>query len=163
MPPTLLGITLLVFVIMRLVPGGPMEEDLKKLMGQGEGKATKSREQSGFSLKPDMLIKLAGDYDRDKPNIIHYLEWLGLMPRDISKSAALFEKDSLETEVSLPGTTDSVKVKRSPDGKASIEGLNGVSVAGWKVRIQSPADQWNIWKKWVPGSISMPKDTPYRA
>jgi len=54
-------------------------------------------------------------------------------------------------------------VKRSPDGKASIEGLNGVSVAGWKVRIQSPADQWNIWKKWVPGSISMPKDTPYRA
>lgn len=162
-PPTLLGITLLVFVIMRLVPGGPMEEDLKKLMGQGEGKATRSREQSGFNLKPEMLVKLAGDYDRDKPNVVHYLEWLGVMPRDISKSAALFEKNSLETEVSLPGTTESVKVTRRPDGKASIEGINGSSADGWKVRIQSPADQLKIWKKWVPGAIAMPDDTPYRA
>jgi microcin C transport system permease protein len=162
-PPTLLGITLLVFVIMRLVPGGPMEEDLKKLMGQGEGKATRSREQSGFNLKPEMLVKLAGDYDRDKPNVVHYLEWLGVMPRDISKSAALFEKNSLETEVSLPGTTESVKVTRRPDGTASIEGINGSSADGWKVRIQSPADQLKIWKKWVPGAIAMPDDTPYRA
>lgn len=162
-PPTLLGITLLVFVIMRLVPGGPMEEDLKKLMGQGEGKATRSREQSGFNLKPDMLVKLAGDYDRDKSNIVHYLEWLGVMPRDISKSAALFEKNSLQTEVALPGTTESVKVTRRPDGTASIESIDGSDTAGWSVRIQSPEDQLNIWKKWVPGTISMPAETPYRA
>lgn len=162
-PPTLLGITLLVFVIMRLVPGGPMEEDLKKLMGQGEGKATRSREQSGFNLKPDMLVKLAGDYDRDKASIVHYLEWLGVMPRDISKSAALFEKNSLQTEVSLPGTTESVKVNRSPDGRASIESINGSKLEGWRVRIQSPEDQLKIWKKWVPGTISMPAKTPYRA
>lgn len=162
-PPTLLGITLLVFVIMRLVPGGPMEEDLKKLMGQGEGKATRSREQSGFNLKPDMLVKLAGDYDRDKSNIVHYLEWLGVMPRDISKSAALFEKNSLQTEVSLPGTTASVRVTRRPDGTGSIEGIHGSSADGWEVRIQSPADQLKIWKKWVPGAIAMPDDTPYRA
>jgi microcin C transport system permease protein len=162
-PPTLLGITLLVFVIMRLVPGGPMEEDLKKLMGQGEGKATRTREQSGFSLKPDMLVRLAGDYDRDKPNIRHYLEWLGVLPRDISKSAALFEKNSLETEVTLPGTTASVRVIRTLDSKASIEGLNGASADGWKVRIQSPADQLKIWNKWVPNAIAMPEDTPYRA
>lgn len=140
-----------------------MEEDLKKLMGQGEGKATRSREQSGFNLKPDMLVKLAGDYDRDKANIVHYLEWLGLMPRDISKSAALFEKNSLQTEVSLPGTTESVKVTRLPDGTASIETINGSNTKGWHVRIQAPEEQLKIWKKWVPGTIAMPAETPYRA
>lgn len=162
-PPTLLGITLLVFVIMRLVPGGPMEEDLKKLMGQGEGKATRSREQSGFTLKPDMLVKLAGEYDRDKSNLVHYFEWLGFLPRDVSKSAALFEKDAMQTEVQLPGSTASVLVTRQDDGKATLQGLNGVNTDGWQVRIQSPQDQLRIWKKWVPGAIEMPADTSYRA
>lgn len=162
-PPTLLGITLLVFVIMRLVPGGPMEEDLKKLMGQGEGKATRSRELSGFSLTPDMLMEKAAEYDRDKPDIVHYLEWLGAMPRDVKKSAALFEKDAMQTEVQLPGSIATVLVKRDKDGKATLEGQNGADTAGWQVRIQSPADQLRIWQKFVPNTISMPSDTAHRA
>lgn len=162
-PPTLLGITLLVFVIMRLVPGGPMEEDLKKLMGQGEGKAHRSREQSGFNLTPDMLIKLAGEYDRDKSNTRHYLEWLGALPRDVHKSAALFEKDAMQTVVNIPGSTATVNVIRQQDGTATIESINGSSTEGWQVRIQSPEDQLRIWQKWVPGAIGMPEDTRYRA
>lgn len=162
-PPTLLGITLLVFIIMRLVPGGPMEEDLKKLMGQGEGKATRSRELSGFSLTPDMLMEKAAEYDRDKPDIVHYLEWLGAMPRDVKKSAATFKKDAMQTEVQLPGSIATVLVKRDKDGKATLDGLNGADATGWQVRIQSPADQLRIWQKFVPNSISMPADTTYRA
>ncbi len=163
-PPTLLGITLLVFIIMRLVPGGPMEEDLKKLMGQGEGKATRSREQSGFTLKPDMLVQLAGEYDRDKSNLVHYFEWLGLLPRDVKKSAALFEKDAMQTEVQLPGTTDSVLVTRQPDGSGTLQWQKGgVGGDDWQVRIQSPQDQLRIWKKFVPAAIDMPADTSYRA
>jgi microcin C transport system permease protein len=162
-PPTLLGITLLVFTIMRAVPGGPMHEDLKKLMGQGETKGIRSREQAGFNLKPHMLVELAGSYDRDKSHTRHYLEWLGLLPRDIRKSAALFEKDSTSTIVNIPGSIATVKVTRQQDGSATLEGQHGISTAGWKVRIQSPQDQLNIWKKWVPNAISMPADTPYRA
>jgi len=164
-PPTLLGITLLVFTIMRLVPGGPMDEDLKKLtgQGQGEGKATRSREQSGFNLKPDMLMELAGTYDRDKSNARHYLEWLGFLPRDVSKSAALFEINSLETVVNIPGSIATVKVIREENGKARVEGIDGTDTTNWNVRIQAPSDQLKIWKKWVPGAIKMPDDTPYRA
>jgi microcin C transport system permease protein len=162
-PPTLLGITLLVFIIMRLVPGGPMEEDLKKLMGQGEGKATRSRELSGFSLTPDMLMEKAAEYDRDKPDIVHYLEWLGAMPRDVKKSAATFQKDAMQTEVQLPGSIATVLVKRDKDGKATLEGVNGADTTGWQVRIQSPADQLRIWQKFVPNTFSMPADTAHRA
>lgn len=158
----MLGITLLVFIIMRAVPGGPMHEDLKKLMGQGEEKSVRSREQSGFNLTPDMLVKLAGDYDRDKSNPRHYLEWLGLLPRDIKKSASLFDKSNI-TEVNIPGSTDRVRIVRKDDHSAEIQSINGVNIAGWKVRIQSPKDQLKIWKKWVPGAVDMPPDTPYRA
>jgi microcin C transport system permease protein len=162
-PPTLLGITLLVFSIMRLVPGGPMDEELRKLMGQTEGKAMRSREMSGFTLKPDMLMNLAAEYDRDKPGIIHYLEWLGVMPRDVKRSAALFKNGAMKTEVALPGSTATLMVERSPEGKVSLSGHNGSSAKGWNVRVQSPADQLKIWKKFVPGDFQMPADTAYRA
>lgn len=161
-PPTLLGITMLVFIIMRAVPGGPMHEDLKKLMGQGDNKGLRSREQSGFNLTPDMLVKLAGDYDRDKSNTRHYLEWLGILPRDVKKSAALFDQSNI-TEVNIPGSTDRVQIVRKDEKNAEIHGINGVSTDGWKVRIQTPNDQLRIWRKWVPNAIDMPPDTAYRA
>ena len=106
----MLGITALVFMIMRLVPGGPMEEDMKRLMGQGEGKVLRSKEMSGISLKPEQLMKVAGQYDRDKSAFRHYLEWLGALPRDTRKSAALFENNSSSAEVTIPGTIRTVTV-----------------------------------------------------
>jgi microcin C transport system permease protein len=161
-PPTLFGITVLVFMIMRLAPGGPMEEDLKKLMGSPEGKSTRSREQSGFSLTPEMLLNLAGTYNRDKSSLRHYFEWLGMMPRDTRKSAALF-KEGFTTEISLPGTISAVKVHRDEAGKGHIEGLDAAKYGEWSLRIQSPADQARIWRKHVPGNYQMPADTPWRA
>ncbi len=162
-PPTLIGITMLVFLIMRLVPGGPMEEDLKKLMGQSEGKSMKSRETSGFHLKPEMLMQLAGEYDRDKSHFRHYLEWLGAVPRDVSKSAAWFEAGAMSTEVKIPGTTKSLRVHRKPDGSAQLEGIDGSEVADWQVRIQTRDDQWRLWKAYVPGAKEMPAETKDRA
>jgi microcin C transport system permease protein len=162
-PPTLVGITMLVFLIMRLVPGGPMEEDLKKLMGQGEAKSIKSRETSGFHLKPDMLMQLAGEYDRDKSHLRHYLEWLGAVPRDVSKSAALFDIGDDTTQVKIPGSTKSLVVKKQPDGGATLEGIDGSDVSDWQVRIQTRDDQWRVWKAHVPGAIELPADTKDRA
>lgn len=162
-PPTLLGITLLVFAIMRLVPGGPLAEDLKKLMGQGEGKMAKSREQTSINLKPDTVLRLAGQYDRDKSNIRHYLEWLGALPRDTKKSDALFKNGELTVTVEVPGTLDTLTVKRKPDGSGSIEPYDTKKLGTWHVRIQSPEDQLKIWKKLVPDALSMPPNTPHRA
>lgn len=161
-PPTLIGITVLVFMIMRLAPGGPMDEDLKKLMGSGEGKATRTREQSGFSLTPAMLLVLAGEYDRDKSNLRHYFEWLGALPRDTRKTAALF-KHGMSTELTLPGTITTVKVTRDENGGGRIEGLDTEKYGEWSLRLQSPADQAKIWSKYVPGVYQMPADTPWRA
>lgn len=154
---------MLVFMIMRLAPGGPMDEDLRKLMGSPEGKSTRSREQSGFSLTPEMLLTLAGTYNRDKSDIRHYFEWLGVVPRDTRKTAALFKNESKTTEITLPGTITTVKIHRDDAGEGSIEGLDTAKYGQWSLRIQSPTEQAKIWRKHVPGVYKMPDNAPWRA
>ncbi len=136
-----------------------MEEDLRKLMGSPEGKSSRSREESGFNLKPDTLTELAEEYDRDKSNLWHYLEWLGAVPRETVRSAALFSKDSATTSISVPGTIDMISVDR----QGKITDYPESEKGKWRVRIQTDVDQGKLWKKYVKGPFEMPKDTPWRA
>lgn len=160
-PLTLLGVTLLVFSIMWNVPGGPMEEDLQKKMGGAgdkKGSSTRSREQSGTSLKPADLLALEEQYDRDKPMMRMYAEWLGILPRDIAsgmtKVGAVFPKDASEVEIAMPGTEQVVKVTLKGSG-FEVTPPEGVDFSGWKVRLQTPEEQAERWKARV-------KDVPLK-
>jgi microcin C transport system permease protein len=79
--PTFLGITLLVFVIMQLVPGGPLEQELLKLqagmMAGGETTGGSSDATGGIEIPPDALAEMRRFYGFDKPLHIRYLPWLG--------------------------------------------------------------------------------------
>ena len=167
-PLTLLGVTLLVFSIMWNVPGGPMEEDLQKMMGGGgekKGSSTRSREQSGTSLTPAQLLELEEQYDRDKPMLRMYAEWLGLLPRDVrsdmKKVAAAFPKDASEVAIAMPGTELEVKVSRDSAG-IHITPPAGVDFTGWQVRVQSPEEQAKRWKARVP-DVPLKEAPPFRA
>ena len=167
-PLTLLGVTLLVFSIMWNVPGGPMEEDLQKMMGGGgekKGSSTRSREQSGTSLTPAQLLELEEQYDRDKPMLRMYAEWLGLLPRDVrsdmKKVAAAFPKDASEVAIAMPGTELEVKVSRDSAG-IHITPPAGVDFTGWQVRVQSPKEQAKRWKARVP-DVPLKEAPPFRA
>jgi len=151
-PLTLLGVTLLVFSIMWNVPGGPMEEDLQKKMGGAgdkKGSATRSREQSGTSLKPADLLELEEQYDRDKPMMRMYAEWLGFLPRDVAsgmkKVGAVFPKGSSEVSIAMPGTEKVVKIALN-GSSFTVTPPEGVNFTGWQVRLQSPEEQTERWK-----------------
>jgi len=167
-PLTLLGVTLLVFSIMWKVPGGPMEEDLQKMMGGGgdkKGSSTRSREQSGTSLTPAQLLELEEQYDRDKPMLRMYAEWLGLLPRDVrsdmKKVAAAFPKDDSEVAIAMPGTELEVKVSRDSAG-IRVTPPESVDFTGWQVRVQSPEEQAERWKARVP-DVPLKETPPFRA
>jgi microcin C transport system permease protein len=154
-PLTLLGVTLLVFSIMWNVPGGPMEEDLQKMMGGGgdkKGSSTRSREQSGTSLTPAQLLGLEEEYDRDKPMLRMYAEWLGVMPRDASggmkKVGVSFAKGSNEVAIAMPGTELEVKVTLAADG-VQVTPPKEVDFSGWQVRVQSSEEQAARWRQRV--------------
>lgn len=161
-PLTLLGITALVFAVNRLAPGGPMEQSLSSLMG-GEGKK-RSRAESGFSLSASQVLELEEKFGRDKSPLRGYLEWLGAVPRDIqSKKIGMeFPAGKKQVEIPVPGTVNVATVERDDSGKAWIVPNDKVDPAKWKVRLRTPDEQAERWKKWVKG-VELPAKPEYRA
>lgn len=88
-PPTLLGVTLIVFFITRFVPGGPIEHYLEEAQKASEGGSSSGGQMSG-GMSEEQIEKLEEEYGYDKPILISYLQWLGLWPRERSISKAEF-------------------------------------------------------------------------
>ncbi|MEM9236057.1 MAG: ABC transporter permease, partial [Verrucomicrobiota bacterium] len=64
-PPTLVGITLLVFGIQRTAPGGPMEQELTKLLG-GESGARRAKAADSGGLTIAQLMDVEEKFQRDR-------------------------------------------------------------------------------------------------
>src|SRR5690606_25827537 len=79
--PTFLGITLITFIILQLVPGGPLEMELMKLRGMG-GQGGEVGGPSGqnvtVTIPETALEEMKKFYGFDEPNyLIRYGKWLG--------------------------------------------------------------------------------------
>ena len=73
--PTFIGITLLVFTITRIVPGGPIERMMTQAaLQQGDQRAARTR--SGNTLDEKQLAQLQAYYGFDKPMLVSYGQWL---------------------------------------------------------------------------------------
>jgi len=87
-PPTLLGITIIVFIITRLVPGGPLERAIMETQ-QINAQTGTSSQVSGqdMALSEAQLQKLKEYYGFDKPILISYGNWLWkVMQADLGSS-----------------------------------------------------------------------------
>lgn len=85
-PPTLLGVTVIVFAITRLVPGGPLEraimESQQMTMDGGGQLAGQS-----MAISDEQLEALKEYYGFDKPVLQSYADWLGkLLSGDLGNS-----------------------------------------------------------------------------
>ena len=78
--PTFIGITLMVFAITRLVPGGPVERMLAEAQMVGESAtgtfSDNSSSLGGQSLSEDQLEELNKYYGFDKPLLVSYIDWV---------------------------------------------------------------------------------------
>lgn len=76
-PPTLLGITVIVFIITRLVPGGPLERAImeSQQINATTGMASQVAGQD-MALSDAQLQKLKEYYGFDKPILVSYSDWL---------------------------------------------------------------------------------------
>ncbi len=163
-PFTLIGITALVFATIRLAPGGPVEQRLAQLVG-GE---KRSRAEAAFSLTPAQVLEEEEKEDEDKGLWRAYFEWLGVAPRDLAKTGKEFPKGKNEVQIPLPGTVHVVTVKRGDDGKVTLHppelqpGEPAPDLSQWAVRLRTPEEQAERWKKWVP-DVDIPTTPEYRA
>lgn len=115
MVPTFLGSTILVFVILQIAPGGPIERAIMELQMGGEESGASLSGEMGSSVLPESAMKeLKRFYGFDKPIYQRYLIWLGLWPREIKHREVLI-----------------------PEGQSSIEKRVGKRDGEiWKVNIQ---------------------------
>ncbi len=157
-PLTLVGITLLVFAIQRLAPGGVMEQQVTQLVA-GEGGGRGSRESAGASIRVAQLMEVEEKYRRDRGVWRAYLEWLGVLPGDLEKQGAEFAEDAETVDIAMPGTVYQVRVDREGGvvdlldarrGEPVDAGLADEMLNGWEVRLRSPQEQARSWKRWMP-------------
>lgn len=88
--PTFIGVTVLVFALTRLVPGGPIERMLAEAARAGTEAAGTT---SGFdghgasALSEEQLEELKAYYGFDKPVLVSYFTWLGkVLMLDLGRS-----------------------------------------------------------------------------
>ena len=75
-PPTLIGITVIVFIITRLVPGGPIERAIMEAQ-LGAGSTRGAIAGQNMALSEAQLQRLREYYGFDKPVLQSYVEWMG--------------------------------------------------------------------------------------
>ena len=83
MVPTFLGSTVLVFVILQIAPGGPIEKAIMELQMGGMEDGGSGGNFSENVLPESALKELERFYGFDKPIYLRYLSWLGIAPREI--------------------------------------------------------------------------------
>lgn len=160
-PPTLVGMTLVVFFIIRFTPGGPMEQALLEARMKADGQRGGSRQPAG-GLTPGQLLKLQEQYGHDKGFLEAYAAWLGLWPKEINRSRGEFATDATEAAVRLPGTALEVKVRRTPENLAELQPLEGADLDGWRARLITPDEQKRAWEQANPG-LTLDTPQPYVA
>ena len=85
-PVTFLAITFMVYAILRIVPGGPIEQaeaamKLQAASGEG-GRGGGVGDEGGLQLDEGALRQLEEYYALDRSIPVGYLQWLGLWPRE---------------------------------------------------------------------------------
>jgi microcin C transport system permease protein len=102
--PTFLGITLLIFAITRLVPGGPVERLLTQMQMQGSDQgAVSSVVDSSHALSESQLAQLNAFYGLDQPILTAYWQWLGrLVQWDLGDSTRYYEPVTVMIAERLP-------------------------------------------------------------
>ncbi len=139
MIPTFLGSTVLVFTILQLAPGGPLEQTILQLQmggmtGSGEGGVTSTDIMGGSVLPASALKDLKRFYGFDKPIYQRYLIWLGLWPREIKHRDFTISPGQFQVEKRVgkkDGQIWRVDVKDSQDGSLMVYEKSGSQSDIW--------------------------------
>jgi len=170
--PTFIGITLLVFVITRFVPGGPVDRIITEArqMATGQDGAQSSRQETkdASPLSPEQIEDLKKFYGFDKPVLLSYVTWLGKVVRlDLGVSTRYYDpvweivKSKMPVSiyyglvstilvylVCVPlGILKAIKHKTTIDNTTSVLVLTGYALPGFIVAIILfvwPAARWDL-------------------
>ena len=145
MIPTFLGSTILIFVILQMAPGGPLERTIQQLqagaMQQGESVGSVGDIMGGGSsvLPESALRELKRFYGFDKPIYQRYMIWLGIWPREIKHREVDFSDGATEAKKNV-GRGNYMTLKLEGD-KVGVYNDDGTVSNIWKAAIDVDASK----------------------
>ncbi len=147
MVPTFLGSTVLVFVILQIAPGGPIEKAIMELQMGGMEDGGSGGNFSENVLPESALKELERFYGFDKPIYLRYLSWLGIAPRETRHRDFNFDKgqDLVEMRVGKrDGKLWKVDISKNEDGSLVVKEKSGEISSIWSARIDNELDDGSI-------------------
>ncbi len=96
--PTLIGATMVVFGITRVVPGGPLEKAMQSALMNERSSGGKN---AGAALSDEQREEMAAYYGFDKSFLPAYFTWLGVWPREEAKQLIKFEEGKDAAQIAL--------------------------------------------------------------
>jgi microcin C transport system permease protein len=148
MVPTFLGSTILVFIILQIAPGGPIERAIMEMQMGGDEAGVTSSSEFGSSVLPESALKeLKRFYGFDKPIYQRYLIWLGIWPREIKHREVTFEADELVVEKRVgkrDGKLWRVNIENSKNGRLIVKESDGTRSRIWSASIDSNRSDGSI-------------------
>jgi microcin C transport system permease protein len=157
--PTFIGITVMVFIITRFVPGGPIERIIAQAQQmpsiQGAGPRATTAEQTQ-PLSEEQIEELKKYYGFDKPVLASYFLWLGkVLTGDLGTSTRYYDpvwgmiKERIPISlyfgilslilvygICIPlGILKAIKHKSSFDNSTSVIVFTGYAIPGWVVGV----------------------------
>ncbi|MBI3260342.1 MAG: ABC transporter permease subunit [Ignavibacteriae bacterium] len=152
--PTFFGCTLVVFVIVQLAPGGPLEEELRalKMGGGGEGAVVSQTAGSVTQLPQDVVDAMKEFYGFDEPLWKRYPIWLGIYPRKV---------DRFVVQPGVPrniGEGKKIVVKQTGTQLIITDAETNQTVSGWSVRFyknDKGEDKIQIYKEKFSGILTL--------
>lgn len=147
--PTFIGITIMVFIITRFVPGGPIERAISQARTmQSEYGSTSSNQP----LSEEQILKLKQYYGFDKPILISYFLWLKkVLKGDLGRSTRYYDPvlDMIKQRIPISlyfgilslimiygvciplGMAKAIRHKTGFDNISSIIIFAGYAIPGW--------------------------------
>ena len=147
MVPTFLGSTVLVFVILQIAPGGPIEKAIMELQMGGMEDGGSGGNFSENVLPESALKELERFYGFDKPIYLRYLSWLGIAPRETRHRDFNFDKDQDLVEMRVgkrDGKLWKVDISKNDDGSLAVKEKSGENSSVWSARIDNEFDDGSI-------------------
>ncbi len=150
MPVTLMGITFIVFCLTRMVPGGPVERMLQEQsIGALSGDKALALAGATSAVDEEDVERLEELFNLQEPVWKAYLQWLGILPREVDVSKAEFGEDgSAYLTVTPQGQQRAVLLEVQRDGDVpKYLAEPWFEEEGWQLRLESPHDRALRWAK----------------
>jgi microcin C transport system permease protein len=147
-PITFVGITLMVFAITRLAPGGPLDA-IKAARQAGEAGKKGAKEENATNVSWEQALADQERFDFHKSIPVAYLRWFGILPRELRVARAPINAGSETVGIPLSGSGKMVTVKLAGERVVSATMDEDGSPLGpeWKARVESLEELQQRWRQ----------------